>query len=77
MELRLAELVPGMEYATVLGCRKQLGERVETGEILFEFEAEKVSCEVESPTAGLIAELLVVSGDEVSVGSLLAVISDG
>jgi pyruvate/2-oxoglutarate dehydrogenase complex dihydrolipoamide acyltransferase (E2) component len=76
VDVRLPELVPGLEFATVLACRKQLGEKVSAGEILFELEAEKVAWEIDAPVAGVLSVVSVAEGDEINVGSLLAVIDE-
>jgi pyruvate/2-oxoglutarate dehydrogenase complex dihydrolipoamide acyltransferase (E2) component len=74
VELRVPELSPGLEFATVLQWRKQEGEPVRTGEPLLEVEADKVTYEVESPSTGTLASIAAVAGDELRVGDLLAVI---
>ncbi len=66
----------GSEYATVLRWIVSEGDRVNSSQILAEVEAEKVSYEIESPAAGVLSEILVVAGDEVRVGSTLAMIEE-
>jgi len=51
---------------------KNVGEPVRKGEPLFEVETDKVNTEVESPYAGVLAEILVPEGDVAQVGQLLA-----
>jgi pyruvate/2-oxoglutarate dehydrogenase complex dihydrolipoamide acyltransferase (E2) component len=74
VELRVPELSPSLEFATVLQWRKQEGEPVRAGEPLLEVEADKVTYEVESPATGTLASIEAVAGDELRVGDLLAVI---
>jgi len=51
-----------MEEAAVVSWRKQLGERVEKDEILFEMETDKVIVEVPSPAAGWVLRIDVREG---------------
>jgi len=51
---------------------KAVGEPVRKGEPLFEVETDKVNTEVESPYAGIVAELLVEEGEIAQVGQVLA-----
>jgi pyruvate dehydrogenase E2 component (dihydrolipoamide acetyltransferase) len=55
---------------------KAVGEEVKPGDNLFEIETDKVSVEVPSITAGVLAEIRVPAGDVAPVGAVVAVISD-
>src|SRR5947209_10259648 len=55
---------------------KAVGEEVKPGDNLFEIETDKVSMEVPSITAGVLAEIRVSAGDVAPVGAVVAVISD-
>src|SRR5205809_603818 len=61
---------------TITRWAKQVGDRVEEDEILFEVSTDKVDSEVPSPTSGYVTEILVQEGDTVEVGVKLAVIGD-
>ena len=63
-----------MEEATVLYWRKQVGERVAKGEILLEVETVKSIIEVESDYSGVVLEILVPEGEEVPMGTPLALL---
>ena len=77
MELRLPALGgPEAEYATVTGWLKEEGDRVSADEPVVEVEADKANHEVPAPVAGVIREILAVEGDEVKVGSVLAIIEE-
>jgi pyruvate dehydrogenase E2 component (dihydrolipoamide acetyltransferase) len=65
-----------MEAGTLIGWRKQAGERVERGEIVADVETEKGAIEVEIFTSGVIERLLVEPGAKVPVGTVLAVIRE-
>src|SRR5260370_35128595 len=55
---------------------KSAGDRVQPGDNLFEIETDKVSMEVPSTTAGVLAEIRVAVGAVAPVGAIVAVISD-
>jgi 2-oxoglutarate dehydrogenase E2 component (dihydrolipoamide succinyltransferase) len=61
---------------TITRWFKQVGERIEADEPLFEVSTDKVDSEVPAPAGGVVAEILVPEGDTVEVGARLAVISD-
>jgi 2-oxoglutarate dehydrogenase E2 component (dihydrolipoamide succinyltransferase) len=61
---------------TITRWFKQVGERIEADEPLFEVSTDKVDSEVPAPSAGVVSEILVPEGDTVEVGARLAVISD-
>ena len=50
------------------------GEQVEEGQPLLEVAFEKVNVEVPAPTSGTLRGIVVVAGDLVCVGQLLATI---
>jgi 2-oxoglutarate dehydrogenase E2 component (dihydrolipoamide succinyltransferase) len=57
--------------ANVARWHKKNGDPVKVGEILVTLETDKVSNELEAPAAGTL-EILVVEGEEVSIGSVIA-----
>jgi 2-oxoglutarate dehydrogenase E2 component (dihydrolipoamide succinyltransferase) len=61
---------------TITRWLKQIGDRVETDEPLFEVSTDKVDSEVPSPMAGYLAEILIPEGETVGVGTVLAVVTD-
>jgi pyruvate dehydrogenase E2 component (dihydrolipoamide acetyltransferase) len=61
---------------TITRWFKQVGERVEVDEPLFEVSTDKVDSEVPAPQAGFVSEIVVPEGETVPVGARLAVISD-
>src|SRR5207253_801146 len=54
---------------------KSAGDAVRPGDNLFEIETDKVSMEVPSTTAGVLAEIRVGTGEVAPVGAIVAVIS--
>ena len=63
--------------AVVRSWLKKVGERVEIDEPLVELETDKVTQEVPSPGAGVLAEILLDSDAEAAPGALLGRISVG
>lgn len=57
---------------TVLTWFKQPGQSVDVDEALLEIGTDKVDSEIPSPSAGVLAEILVAEGDTVDVGTVLA-----
>lgn len=57
--------------ASVLRWLKREGDRVRAGEAVVELETEKVSYELESPTAGTLLKILAAESSEVPVGGPL------
>jgi len=56
---------------------KAAGDTIKPGDNLFEIETDKVSMEVPSTTAGVLAEIRVPAGAVAPVGAVVAVIADG
>ncbi len=56
---------------------KKAGERVERDEPLFEISTDKVDTEIPSPSAGVLAEVLVQEGTTVGINAIVGRISDG
>jgi len=63
-----------MVEGQIIEWRKNEGDRVEKGEILFVIETEKVTYEVEAPESGLLAKVLVPAGETRPIGETLAYI---
>lgn len=66
-----------MEYGTMGAWRKAAGDRVAAGEVIAEIFTEKITNELESPVAGVVAKILVPEGaEEVPVGTTLCLIEE-
>lgn len=64
-----------MDEGMLVAWLKKEGDRIETGEILFEVETDKATMEVESPVAGYVRKLLVAAGETVPVTQVVALIT--
>lgn len=76
MELRLPPREGDLEYATIQGWMKSVGDRVREGEPVVEVDTDKVTEEIVAPVSGTIAEILAEAGDEVKADSVLAIIAE-
>jgi pyruvate dehydrogenase E2 component (dihydrolipoamide acetyltransferase) len=65
-----------MEEGTILCWRKNEGEPVKKGEILFEIETDKANVEVEAPGSGVLRRILCPQGTTVPVFAPIAILAD-
>ena len=63
-----------MTEGKIIEWKKKEGERVDKGDILFVFETEKVTFEVEAPESGFLAKILVKVDETVPVGSVVGLL---
>jgi 2-oxoglutarate dehydrogenase E2 component (dihydrolipoamide succinyltransferase) len=61
---------------TIVRWIKQVGDRIDRDEPLFEISTDKVDAEIPSPAAGVIREIRAKEGETVEVNSVVAVIGD-
>ena len=76
VELKLQALSDEMEYGTISRWLKAEGDRVTAGEVVVEVEAEKVTNELEAPVTGVLERVVAVEGDEIKIGSTIAVFAE-
>lgn len=76
-EVQMPQLGETVTEGTITKWFKQVGEKVELDEVLFEVSTDKVDSEVPSPVAGYLAEIRVAEGETVDVGGVIAVVSEG
>src|SRR5580692_3911202 len=76
-EIRVPTLGESITEATVGKWFKQAGEAVKADEPLVELETDKVTLEVNAPSAGVLSEITVKTGETVAVGALLGALSEG
>jgi pyruvate dehydrogenase E2 component (dihydrolipoamide acetyltransferase) len=65
-----------MEEGSVVAWRKQAGDWVEKGEVLFTVETDKAEMEVESTDSGYLSSIQVEVGKKVPVGTVIAILAD-
>ena len=76
-EVRVPALGESVTEATVATWFKKVGDAVAVDEILCELETDKVSLDVPSPVAGVLAEIVAAEGTTVGAAALLAQITEG
>jgi pyruvate dehydrogenase E2 component (dihydrolipoamide acetyltransferase) len=76
MNIIMPQLGETVTEGTVTKWYKKVGDAVKVDETLFDVETDKVSTEIPSPVAGVVAEILVASGATAKVGVTLAVIQE-
>jgi len=72
----LPQLGQTMEEGVIEKWRKQEGEAVRKGEVLFELTTDKATLEVEAFADGIVKKLLVPEGATVPVNQIVAVLGD-
>ena len=77
IEIKVPALGESVTEATVGQWFKKPGDAVEVDEPLVELETDKVTVEVPAPVAGVLADIKVVQGATVGIGSVLGSISEG
>jgi 2-oxoglutarate dehydrogenase E2 component (dihydrolipoamide succinyltransferase) len=76
-DIRVPTLGESITEATVGRWFKQRGEPVKADEPLVELETDKVTLEVNAPSAGVLSEISAHTGETVSIGALLGALSAG
>ena len=71
VEIKVPTLGESVTEAEVAKWFKQVGDAVEADEPVVELETDKVTLEVNAPSDGVLAEILVEEGTEVEVGAVL------
>lgn len=59
------------ETARIAGWVKQVGDRVEKGDVVAEIETEKTTVVLEALDAGTLVEIVHGAGDEVGAGTVI------
>jgi 2-oxoglutarate dehydrogenase E2 component (dihydrolipoamide succinyltransferase) len=76
-DIRVPALGESVTEATVARWLKNEGDAVAADEPLAELETDKVSVEVNAPSAGVLSEIKVKAGETVNVGALLGTLTAG
>ncbi len=76
MDVLMPQLGETVAEGKITTWFKAVGDPVQPGDNLFEIETDKVSMEVPSTTAGVLAEICVGTGEVAPVGAVVAVIAD-
>src|SRR3982751_2016782 len=76
-DVQVPVLGESITEGTLARWLKKPGDAVAADEGIAELETDKVSVEVASPVAGVLAEQLVKEGDNVAVGAVIARVDAG
>lgn len=71
IDIHIPEIGEGVTEATIVQWHKSPGDAVASGEVVVEIMTDKVNVEVDSPGAGVLAEILHRADDEVKVGTVI------
>jgi 2-oxoglutarate dehydrogenase E2 component (dihydrolipoamide succinyltransferase) len=77
LEIKVPALGESVTEATVAKWFRNVGDAVSADEPLVELETDKVTVEVNAPSAGMLAEIVAPAGTTVAVGALLGSLADG
>ena len=73
-EVVMPQMGESIAEGTITKWLKQVGERVERDEPLFEISTDKVDAEIPSPAAGTLTEVRFKEGETVEVNTVVAVL---
>jgi pyruvate dehydrogenase E2 component (dihydrolipoamide acetyltransferase) len=76
VDITMPQLGETVTEGTITRWLKQVGDRVEADEPLFEVSTDKVDSEVPAASAGFLTEIRVPEGETAAVGAVLAVVGD-
>lgn len=77
IEIKVPALGESVSEASIAKLHKKVGDAVKADELIVELETDKVTLEVNAPSAGVISDLKVKEGDSVKVGDLIALMQVG
>lgn len=74
VNLKLARIGMNMQEATIVKWHKQPGESFKEGDVIYEFETEKVTEEVTATANGKMLEIKVPEEEDAKVGDVVCVV---
>lgn len=77
IEVPMPQMGESIAEGTVSKWLKAPGDAVERDEAILEISTDKVDAEIPSPSAGVLAEIVVPEGETVEVGTIVAYIEEG
>ncbi|MEP6923975.1 MAG: 2-oxoglutarate dehydrogenase, E2 component, dihydrolipoamide succinyltransferase [Pyrinomonadaceae bacterium] len=75
-EVVMPQMGESITEGTITKWLKQVGDKVERDEMIFEISTDKVDAEIPSPTAGILLQILHEAGETLEVGKVVAVVGD-
>jgi 2-oxoglutarate dehydrogenase E2 component (dihydrolipoamide succinyltransferase) len=77
IEIKVPVLGESVSEASIAKLHVKAGDSVKADQLILELETDKVTLEVNAPSAGSISELKVKEGDNVKVGDIVAIMIAG
>ncbi len=74
VEVVMPKMGESVNEGTIIKWHKNVGEKVDKDEIIFEISTDKVDTEIPSPASGILAEIKVYEQETVPVGTVVALI---
>ncbi|MBX7153196.1 2-oxo acid dehydrogenase subunit E2 [bacterium] len=72
VDMVMPQMGESIAEGKILKWHKKIGDKIAKDETVLEISTDKVDSEIPSPSAGVLAEILVPEGETVSVGTLIA-----
>ncbi len=72
VDMVMPQMGESIAEGKILKWHKKVGDKISKDETVLEISTDKVDSEIPSPSAGVLAEILVPEGETVSVGTLIA-----
>ena len=76
IEITMPRLSDTMEVGTILHWHVQVGDDVSAGDLLADIETDKATMELQSFDDGKVAQLVVAEGNQVDVGTIIAMLAE-
>ena len=74
VNLKLARVGMNMSEATITKWHVEEGASFKEGDVIYEYETEKVTNEIEATANGTMVEICVAEGDEAEVGEVVCIV---
>ena len=75
-EVKMPALSPTMTEGKIVSWNKNVGDKVETGDVILEIETDKAVMEVEAQSKGILGKILFQLNQNVCVGDTIALIKE-
>src|ERR687894_1689422 len=76
-EFKLPDIGEGIAEAEIVAWHIKVGDRIEEDQQIADMMTDKATVEMESPVAGEVVKLAGEVGDQIPIGSVLAVVGMG
>lgn len=70
--IEMPKLGYDMEAGRVVAWTRQVGDRIQRGDVIAEIETDKTTVEMEATASGTLVEIVAAPGTEVAVGTPIA-----